>query len=189
MGDSEYGMDRRWLGLLGGMLLVAVVVGGCSSEERQTGRVQVLENGAVLGELDRQPAVRDVSRRVGFAVQLPTYVPSNRLRLASIEALVPLSGIEAIGSDGRSNATSITTWVSGGQPLLRLQQFDRRVEPGPDLERATAGEGSTELYVNRVGGDILEAAWLLADRSFVAYLPAGSGISGQDLERMFRSLR
>jgi hypothetical protein len=168
--------------------MLALVLAGCGTPDRQTGRVQVIENGRALGELDRQQAVADVSRRIGFPLQLPTRLPDNRLRLASFEAVLPVSGIEALGSDGRSNAVAIVTWASGGSSL-RLQEFSRRMDPPAGFEASQVSLRGGQMYVLREGGRLSSVAWLTGDRSYIAELQGANNLDEDDLAKMFAALK
>ncbi len=167
------------------LAVAALLVLAACAPEPQDRDVAVLENGVVLGHLDRARAIDDVSRRVGFEVLLPTRLPDNALRLVSVEALTPVSFIEATGSDGRSNARAVVAWESKDD-ALRIEQIDRRIEP-PTGAAVESGRADSQLFVSRDGQGAI-ATWLSPDRAFVASF-RGQPPTAAEFAAMFRSLR
>lgn len=185
-------MSRLLIPVVCLLAIVAAACGEGAQYDVPAGRVQVVENGTVLGELPRAEAIDDLASRIGFEVTQPAYLPDGGFRLVAVEAQLP-NPIEALGDDGRSNAVGVLLWMDGrgeddDTSRIYLIQYSRSAEPPVGLEQVDSGtEGASFYWLETPNSR--DAAWITSDRAFTLET-SGPDAPGQDeVRKLFQSMR
>lgn len=171
--------------VLAGTAAGAVI--GLTTRTTHAEDVQIRDRGTVVGQASADDALAEVSKRVGFSVKIPTYLPDKSLKLEYVDADLGPSEV----ANPLKKATVVLRAASQGnsKPLvLGIEETGVRFgAPDDRASRLDIGMPSVEAYHQVT--EFAEGYWLLtADRGFLITVQGGSRPAEAEMVKMLRSL-
>lgn len=169
------------------LVVVVGVVFGLTVRETRAEKVQVREQGNIVGLASGEDAIADASKRVGFPVRVPTTLPDKDLKLEYVDTDV---GPPGVASPLKKATLVYVARTASGASRLLVQIEETGVRFGEPVDRATRldpGVPGVDLYHQETNG--ADGYWLLTkERGFMIVVSGPQRPAQPAVIPMLRSL-